>query len=155
MSDTNKERMEHITDRACYNVVASFPVEYRLQGVNLSLRTISARVKKNIQAEIERNFSNHNSVPYMYVNDIIFSIEDINDDIESDTCLCRTKFDIDLTFEETDNTPEPLANQLIRFLFSRIITPKVYNNITGEVNIVAPEKGYIQSDRTIYFPSHE
>lgn len=147
--------MKNITDRACYNIVASFSVEYRLEGVNLSLRTIQSRVKKNIEAEIKRNFSNPNSVPYIVINDIQFSLEEVVDNEESNTCLCYTKFDIDFTFEEVDNEPEALANQLLRFMFAKIITPKITNNISSNIEIIAPEKGYIQSDRTIYFPSHE
>ena len=155
MNDRNKERMEFITDRACFNVVASFSVEYTLQGVNLSLRTIQSRVKKNIQAEVERNFSNYNSVPFMVINDMIFSVEHISDFHDTKTCVCQCKYDIDLTFEEVDNQPESLADQLIRFLFARINTPKICNTILNGIKILSPEKGYIQSDRTIYFPSHE
>jgi hypothetical protein len=155
MSSKKNEQMKHITDRACYNIVASFSVEYRLQGVNLSLRTIQSRVKKNIEAEIKRSFSNPNSVPFIVIDDIQFTLEEVIDNEESDTCLCRSRFDIDFTFEEVDNEPELLANQLLKFMFAKINTPKIQNNISSSIAILAPEKGYIQSDRTIYFPSHE
>jgi hypothetical protein len=149
---SKKSEMKFITDRACYNVCATYSVEYRIQGVNLSLRTIQSRIKKNIETQIKRHFSDMDSVPFVVAHDLQLSVYEVIDEYESDTCLCKTKFDMDFTFEETENKPEPLARELITFLYATANTEKITNHILEKIEILSPEKGYIQSDRTLYFP---
>lgn len=150
---SKKSEMKFITDRACYNMCATFSVEYRMHGVNLSLRTIQSRIKKNIETQIKRHWSDVNSVPFVIVHDLQLEVHEVIDQFDSETTICNTKYDIDFTFEETDNNPEPLAKSLISFLYATANTEKLTNNIIEDtIKVFAPEKGYIQSDRTLYFP---
>lgn len=152
---TNNKPMKYITDRTCYNVLVDFKCAVIIEPKAFKIKTISNKLKKEIEATINIQERFGIAVPYIKTNavnvEVTETIEEQPDNILTIYADCNTE----LCFEDCENNPSLSASGIIEGFFISMGGSKDFIKSASAFDICVnnPIKGYIQADNTLFFPN--
>ena len=115
-----KSQMKYnrITDRACYNTVATVNVTCLIKSKNNKPDSFQTKIKNALEKQIERHFSDISRIPYTVINKMKCKLieHSENNNFEDKIQTVKIQCMIDMTFEEIENQPDCLMKAITNFL---------------------------------------